>query len=74
MLNFINWFLIYVYSIMQLILFWDAISTKIDTLNVKILTKNKKRVMHMIILLSLIPIISNTFQGADSMFLYIQYW
>jgi len=73
-LNFINWFLIYVYSIMQLILFWDAISTKIDTLNVKILTKNKKRVMHMIILLSLIPIISNTFQGADSMFLYIQYW
>ena len=73
MLNFINWFLIYVYSIMQLILFWDAISTKIDTLNVIILTKNKKRVMHMIILLSLIPIISNTFQGADSMFLYIQY-
>ena len=73
MLNFINWFLIYVYSIMQLILFWDAISTKIDTLNVIILTKNKKRVMHMIILLSLIPIISNTFQEADSMFLYIQY-
>lgn len=73
MLNFINWFLIYIYSIMQLILFWDAISTKIDTLNVIILTKNKKRVMHMIILLSLIPLISNTFQGADSMFLYIQY-
>lgn len=73
MLNFINWFLIYVYSIMQLILFWDAISTKIDTLNVIILTKNKKKVMHMIILLSLIPIIPNTFQGADSMFLYIQY-
>jgi len=72
-LNFINWFLIYIYSIMQLILFWDAISTKIDTLNVIILTKNKKRVMHMIILLSLIPLISNTFQGADSMFLYIQY-
>ncbi|KXA26136.1 hypothetical protein HMPREF3221_00138 [Fusobacterium nucleatum] len=42
MLNFINWFLIYVYSIMQLILFWDAISTKIDTLNVIILTKYKK--------------------------------
>jgi len=42
-LNFINWFLIYIYSIMQLILFWDAISTKIDTLNVIILTKNKKK-------------------------------
>ena len=73
MLNFINWFLIYVYSIMQLILFWDAISTKIDTLNVIILTKNKKRVMHMIILLSLIPIISTILQGTDSTFLYIQY-
>ncbi|PGH21730.1 hypothetical protein RN96_00420 [Fusobacterium polymorphum] len=74
MLNFINWFLIYVYSIMQLILFWDAIGTKIDTLNVIISTK--KRVMNMMRFLELIFImftISNTFQGADSMFLYIQY-
>lgn len=74
MLNFINKFLISIYSIMQLILFWDAINTKIDTLNVIILTKNKKKVMHMIVLLSLIPIISTILQGTDSMFLYLQYF
>ena len=74
MLNFINKFLISIYSIMQLILFWDAINTKIDTLNVIILTKNKKKVMYMIVLLSLIPIISTMLQGTDSMFLYLQYF
>ncbi|WP_405355998.1 hypothetical protein KST08_10015 [Fusobacterium animalis] len=73
MLNFIIWFLNSIYSIMQLFLFWDAISTKIDTLNEILLTKNKEKVMHMIVLLSLIPTMSTILQGADSMFLYAQY-
>ena len=55
----------------------DTMELKIEKSNIDCLKKYKSMVMNMMRFLVIIFImftISNTFQGADSMFLYIQYW
>ena len=65
-----------IFSSIRVIFLLDTMELKIEKSNIDCLKKYKSMVMNMMRFLVLIFImftISNTFQGADSMFLYIQY-
>ena len=72
----IKW-LTYIFSSTGAIFLLDTMELKIEKSNIDYLKKYKRVVMNMMMLLVFIFVIvtiPNTFQGADSMFLYIQYW
>lgn len=78
MLNFetiIKW-LTYIFSSTGAIFLLESIELKIEKSDINFLKKYESMVMNMMILLVFIFVIvtiPNTFQGADSTFLYIQY-
>jgi len=68
--------LIYIFSSAGAISLLDTVKLKIEQSNINFLKKYESMVMNMMILLVFIFVIvtiPNTFQGADSTFLYIQY-
>ena len=71
----IKW-LSYIFSATGAIFLLDTMELKIEKSNIDYLKKYKRVVMNMMMLLVFIFVIvtiPNTFRGADSMFLYIQY-
>lgn len=71
----IEW-LNYIFSSMGTIFLLDTIELKIEKSNIDCLKKYKSMVMNMmrfLVIIFVIFTIPNTFQGANSMFLYIQY-
>lgn len=71
----IRW-LNYIFSSTGAIFLLDTIKLKIETSNINCLKKYESMVMNMIgflVGIFVIVTIPNTFQGADSTFLYIQY-
>lgn len=71
----IKW-LTYIFSSTGAIFLLDTMELKIEKSNIDYLKKYKRVVMNMMMLLVFIFVIvtiPNTFRGADSMFLYIQY-
>ena len=66
----------YFFSSIRLIFLLDTMELKIEKSNIDCLKKYKGMVINMLRFLGLIVVmftIPNTFQGAGSMFLYIQY-
>ena len=71
----IKW-LTYIFSSTGAIFLLDTMELKIEKSNIDYLKKYKRVVMNMMMLLVFIFVIvtiPNTFRGADSTFLYIQY-
>ena len=71
----IKW-LTYIFSSAGAVFLLDTIKLKIEESNIDCLKKYESMVMNMMILLVFIFVIvtiPNTFQGANSTFLYIQY-
>lgn len=71
----IKW-LTYIFSSTGAIFLLESIELKIEKSNINFLKKYESMVMNMMILLVFIFVIvtiPNTFRGADSTFLYIQY-
>ena len=71
----VEW-LSYIFSSTGAIFLLDTVKLKIEKSNINCLKKYESMVMNMMKLLVFIFIrvtIPNTFRGADSMFLYIQY-
>lgn len=71
----IKW-LTYIFSSTGAIFLLESIELKIEKSNINFLKKYESMVMNMMILLVFIFVIvtiPNTFQGANSTFLYIQY-